>query len=110
MKTHSKIEKGKMKESNAQKKQSSEIIDDIINDCGDMKEEEKDKNNIFKWRTLEDTVICNAYNNFKSGKKLLSFDLDDTIISFEKKKSRKSKSPDKKIIKKKKNLVLFLLI
>ena len=107
MKTHSKIEKGKMKESNAQKKQSSEIIDDIINDYNDMKEEEKDKNNIFKWRTLEDTVICNAYNNFKSGKKLLSFDLDDTIISFEKKKSKKSKSPDKKNNKEKEESCTF---
>ena len=51
-------------------------------------------NDIFKWRTLEDTVICKAYNEFKPGKKLLAFDLDDTLTVsvFEKKKSDKSET------------------
>ena len=93
MKSHSKhLKKNSGNES--QKKQSSSITDEIINDYNNIKQED-DKNDIFKWRTIEDTVLCKAYNNFKPGKKLLSFDLDDTITSFEKKKSGKSKSPDK---------------
>ena len=75
-----------------EKKQSS-LINDITND----KNIPENKNDIFKWRTLEDTVLCKAFNDFKPGKKLLAFDLDDTItVSFiEKKKTNKSKSPNK---------------
>ena len=76
------------------KKQSAQTMDDIINDYYNIKGEDCNAN-IFNWRTIDATVICKAYNNFKSGKKLLSFDLDDTITSFEKKKSGKSKPQDK---------------
>ena len=95
MKTHSKGDKTNS-DKDSLKKQSAQTIDNIINDYNNIKSEE-DNNNIFNWRTLKDTVICRAYNKFKPGKKLLSFDLDDTIISFEKKKSGKGKSkgPDK---------------
>ena len=93
MKSHSKYMK-KDNGNESQKKQSSSITDDIINDYKNIKKED-DKNNIFKWRIIEDTVLCKGYNDFKPGKKLLSFDLDDTITTFGKKKSGKSKSPDK---------------
>ena len=67
--------------------------------CIEKEEPEKkqDKNDIFKWRILEDTVLCKAYNEFKPGKKLLSFDLDDTLTVsfFEKKKTDKSKNDEK---------------
>ena len=92
MKTHSQIDEFKLNETNIPNKQFSQIIDDIKKDYNDIREED---NNIFKWRTLEDTVICNAYNDFKVGRKLLSFDLDDTIIEFAKKKSGNSKSSNK---------------
>ena len=59
---------------------------DIINDFNNVQKEEEI--NIFKWRTLENIVICNAYNDFKPGKKLLSFDLDDTLTKLEKKKGK----------------------
>ena len=74
---------------------SSEIMSNIMKDYDsvpDKKEEEKI--DIFKWQTLENTVIFKAFNNFLPGKKkLLSFDLDDTLITFG--KSGKSKSPNK---------------
>ena len=74
-----------------EKKQSS-LINNITND----KNIPDNKNDIFKWRTLEDTVLCKAYNEFKPGTKLLSFDLDDTLTVgfFEKKKTDKPKSPN----------------
>ena len=91
MKVHS---KGTNISKDSIKKQSAQTIDNIINDYNNIKSE-GNNNNIFVWRNLEDSVICKAYNEFKPGKKLLSFDLDDTLISFEKKKSGKSKSPEK---------------
>ena len=94
----------KIKES--QNKQSSKIMDDITNDYNNIKDI-NNNNDIFKWRTLEETVICKAYNDFKPGKKILSFDLDDTITSFEKKKSGKSKSPDKDKQKVKDNSYIY---
>ena len=93
MKTHSKYEK-KAKGKESEKKKSSLIMDDIINDYNNIKKDD-DMKNIFKWRTIEDSVICRGYNDFKPGKKLLSFDLDDTITTFGNKKSGKTKSPDK---------------
>ena len=86
MKTHSNTSKDR-KNKLDDKKQSSQIMEDIIDDYNKI-EKEDDKINIFKWRTLEDTVICNAYNDFKPGKKLLAFDLDDTLTTFEKKKGK----------------------
>ena len=93
MKSHPKLNKKEEPE----KKQSSLIINDIINDYSNVKNIPEDQKDIFKWRTLEDTVLCKAFNDFKPGKKLLAFDLDDTItVSFiEKKKTNKSKSPNK---------------
>ena len=93
MKTHLKCEK-KAKGKESEKKKSSLIMDDIINDYNNIIKDD-DMKNIFKWRTIEDSVICRGYNDFKPGKKLLSFDLDDTITTFGNKKSGKSKSPDK---------------
>ena len=105
MKTKSNQNKNnKIKES--QNKQSSKIMDDITNDYNNIKDT-NNNNDIFKWRTLEETVICKAYNDFKPGKKILSFDLDDTITSFEKKKSGKSKSPDKDKQKVKDNSYIY---
>ena len=94
MKSHAKGAKNTIEDKESLKKQSSSVMNDIINDYNNIKDANIN-NNIFIWNTLEDTVICKAYNEFKPGKKLLSFDLDDTIISFEKKKSGKSKSPQK---------------
>ena len=89
---------------------SSDILDEIFSDYDnknsktDNDHESKknnnskiDKKNIFEWQTLEDTVICRAYNNFAPGEKLLSFDFDDTLIIFEmtSKKKGKNKSPIK---------------
>ena len=79
----------------SQNKKSSQIIDNIINDYNNIKGVNNDNIDIFKWRTIDETVICKAYNEFKPGKKILSFDLDDTITSFAKTKAGKSKSPDK---------------
>lgn len=87
MKAHSNKSKNQTSKLNDNKK-SSEVFDDIINDYNNIQKKEDDKINIFKWRTLEDTVICNAYNDFKPGKKLLAFDLDDTLTTFGKKKGK----------------------
>ena len=97
MKKHSKMEKNtKPKELEKKDNKSSEILSDIMKDYDSIpeKKEEKEKIDIFKWQTLENTVLCKAFNNFLPGKKkLLSFDLDDTLITFT--KSAKSKSPNK---------------
>ena len=97
MKKHSKMEKKtKPKELEKKDNKSSEILSDIMKDYDSIpeKKEEKEKIDIFKWQTLENTVLCKAFNNFLPGKKkLLSFDLDDTLITFT--KSAKSKSPNK---------------
>ena len=96
MKKHSKMQKNtKPKDLEKKSDTSSEIMSNIMKDYDsvpDKKEEEKI--DIFKWQTLENTVIFKAFNNFLPGKKkLLSFDLDDTLITFG--KSGKSKSPNK---------------
>ena len=94
MKKHSKMEKKVGKESLEKKNESCQIMEEIMNDYSIISKSGEEKNDIFKWQTLEGTVICKAFNNFIPGKKkLLSFDLDDTIISFV--KSGKSKSPEK---------------
>ena len=74
---------------------SSEIMANIMKDYNSVPDKkEEDKIDIFKWQTLENTVLCKAFNNYLPGKKkLLSFDLDDTLITFG--KSGKSKSPNK---------------
>lgn len=88
MKVHSYCDK---KESEPEKKESSLVYDDIIKDYNNIKEKGKKDENIFNWRIIEETVLCKAYNNFIPGKKLLSFDLDDTLITADKKKSKESK-------------------
>ena len=96
MKKHSKMEKTNQKEKPLEKNsESSQIIQDIMNDYDNLEKKlQSDKIDIFKWQTLENTVLCKAFNNYTPGKKkLLSFDLDDTLISFA--KSGKSKSPNK---------------
>ena len=95
MKKHSKMEKNtKPKELEKKDNKSSEILSDIMKDYDSIPEKKEEKIDIFKWQTLENTVLCKAFNNFLPGKKkLLSFDLDDTLITFT--KSAKSKSPNK---------------
>ena len=95
MKKHSKMEKNPKKENDSDKKeQSSQIMQNIMEEYNNIKNSSDEKLDIFKWQTLENTVISKAFNNYIPGKKkLLSFDLDDTIISFE--KQGKSKSPNK---------------
>ena len=97
MKKNSKMDKTKIKEKALEKKDnvSSQIMQDIMKDYDNTEKNIKsDKIDIFKWQTLENTVLCKAFNNYTPGKKkLLSFDLDDTLISFA--KSGKSKSPNK---------------
>ena len=95
MKKHSKMEKKtKPKELEKKDNKSSEILSDIMKDYDSIPEKKEEKTDIFKWQTLENTVLCKAFNNFLPGKKkLLSFDLDDTLITFT--KSAKSKSPNK---------------
>ena len=91
------MDKTKIKEKALEKKDnvSSQIMQDIMKDYDNTEKNIKsDKIDIFKWQTLENTVLCKAFNNYTPGKKkLLSFDLDDTLISFA--KSGKSKSPNK---------------
>ena len=97
MKNRSKLDK-KTKKNNLEKKSetSSEIMADIMNDYNSLtiqSEDKKDKD-IFKWQSLENSLIYKAFNNFIPGKiKLLALDLDDTLITFT--KSGKSKSPNK---------------
>ena len=88
--------KKKAKEKDLEKKSetSSVIMENIMNDYNSAQNKKEEKTDIFKWQTLENTVLCKAFNNFIPGKKkLLSFDLDDTLITFG--KSGKSKSPNK---------------
>ena len=96
MKKKSKMESKTEKEKDLEKKQESlQIMESIMNDYDAISNEDK-KSDIYKWQILGETVICKAFNNFTGGKtKLLSFDLDDTLITFSKKKAGKSKSPDK---------------
>ena len=97
MKNRSKLDK-KTKKNNLEKKSetSSEIMADIMNDYNSLtiqSEDKKDKD-IFKWQSLENSLIYKAFNNFIPGKKkLLALDLDDTLITNT--KSGKSKSPNK---------------
>ena len=96
MKKHSKMQKNtKPKDLEKKSDTSSEIMANIMKDYNSVPDKkEEDKIDIFKWQTLENTVLCKAFNNFLPGKKkLLSFDLDDTLITFG--KSGKSKSPNK---------------
>ena len=96
MKKHSKMEKNtKPKDLEKKSDTSSEIMSNIMKDYDSVQDKkEEEKIDIFKWQTLENTVLCKAFNNFLPGKKkLLSFDLDDTLITFG--KSGKSKSPNK---------------
>ena len=87
MKKKSKMESKTEKEKELEKKQESlQIMESIMNDYNAISNEDK-KSDIYKWQILGDTVICKAFNNFTAGKtKLLSFDLDDTLITFSKKK------------------------
>ena len=96
MKKHSKMQKNtKPKDLEKKSDTSSEIMSNIMKDYDSVQDKkEEEKIDIFKWQTLENTVIFKAFNNFLPGKKkLLSFDLDDTLITFG--KSGKSKSPNK---------------
>jgi bifunctional polynucleotide phosphatase/kinase len=96
MKKHSKMQKNtKPKDLEKKSDTSSEIMSNIMKDYDSVQDKkEEEKIDIFKWQTLENTVLCKAFNNFLPGKKkLLSFDLDDTLITFG--KSGKSKSPNK---------------
>ena len=94
MKKHSKMEKNKNQKELEKKNESSTIMEDIMKDYDSKSNQKDEKIDIFKWHTLENTVLCKAFNNYIPGKKkLLSFDLDDTLITFG--KSGKSKSPNK---------------
>ena len=89
------MEKNKnQKEELEKKNESSTIMEDIMKDYDSKSNQKEEKIDIFKWHTLENTVLCKAFNNYIPGKKkLLSFDLDDTLITFG--KSGKSKSPNR---------------
>ena len=94
MKKKSKMEKNMGEKELEKKTESSKIMEDILSDYNSNSNPKDNNLDIFKWQTLENTVICKAFNNFIPGKKkLLSFDLDDTLITFA--KSGKSKSPNK---------------
>ena len=98
MKNRSKIDK-KTKKSKLDKKSetSLEIMENIMKDYNSISnqlEDKKDIKDIFKWQSLDNSLIYKAFNNFIPGKKkLLAFDLDETLITFAKKE--KSKSPNK---------------
>ena len=88
------MEKNKNQKELEKKNESSTIMEDIMKDYDSKSNQKEEKIDIFKWHTLENTVLCKAFNNYIPGKKkLLSFDLDDTLITFG--KSDKSKSPNK---------------
>ena len=88
------MEKNKNQKELEKKNESSTIMEDIMKDYDSKSNQKDEKIDIFKWQTLENTVLCKAFNNYIPGKKkLLSFDLDDTLITFG--KSGKSKSPNK---------------
>ena len=69
MKKHSKMEKKVGKESLEKKNESSQIMEEIMNDYSIISKSGEEKNDIFKWQALEGTVICKAFNNFIPGKK-----------------------------------------
>ena len=69
--------KSKKKKSIETIKNSNEITEKIIEDYS-LKQEKK--GNEEKWEKIE-TVIIKKYNNFKPGSKIISFDLDDTLIT-----------------------------
>ena len=88
------MEKNKNQKELEKKNESSTIMEDIMKDYDSKSNQKEEKIDIFKWQTLENTVLSKAFNNYIPGKKkLLSFDLDDTLITFG--KSGKSKSPNK---------------
>ena len=88
------MEKNKNQKELEKKNESSTIMEDTMKDYDSKSNQKEEKIDIFKWHTLENTVLCKAFNNYIPGKKkLLSFDLDDTLITFG--KSGKSKSPNK---------------
>lgn len=60
-------------------KNSNEITEKIIEDYS-LKQKQEKKENEEKWEKIE-TVIIKKYNNFKPGSKIISFDLDDTLIT-----------------------------
>jgi hypothetical protein len=74
MKKHSKMEKTNPKEKPLEKNsESSQIIQDIMNDYDNLeKKSQSDKIDIFKWQTLENTVLCKAFNNYTPGKKKIT--------------------------------------
>ena len=72
MKKNSKMDKTKIKEKALEKKDnvSSQIMQDIMKDYDNTEKNIKsDKIDIFKWQTLENTVLCKAFNNYTPGKK-----------------------------------------
>ena len=73
MKKNSKMDKTKIKEKALEKKDnvSSQIMQDIMKDYDNTEKNIKsDKIDIFKWQTLENTVLCKAFNNYTPGKKI----------------------------------------
>ena len=95
MKNRSKIDKKTKKYKLDKKSETSlEIMENIMKDYNSISNQFEDKKDIFKWQSLDNSLIYKAFNNFIPGKKkLLAFDLDETLITFAKKE--KSKSPNK---------------
>ena len=71
MKKHSKMQKNtKPKDLEKKSDTSSEIMSNIMKDYDSVQDKkEGEKIDIFKWQTLENTVIFKAFNNFLPGKK-----------------------------------------
>ena len=95
MKNRSKIDKKTKKYKLDKKSETSlEIMENIMKDYNSISNQLEDKKDIFKWQSLDNSLIYKAFNNFIPGKKkLVAFDLDETLITFAKKE--KSKSPNK---------------
>ena len=71
------MKKSSKKKSIENIKYSNDITKKIMEDYSIKKEDKNEKNN---WEKV-DTIIIKSYNNFQPGKKLIAFDLDDTLIN-----------------------------
>ena len=63
------MEKNKNQKELEKKNESSTIMEDIMKDYDSKSNQKDEKIDIFKWHTLENTVLCKAFNNFIPGKK-----------------------------------------
>ena len=70
MKNRSKIDKKTKKYKLDKKSETSlEIMENIMKDYNSISNQLEDKKDIFKWQSLDNSLIYKAFNNFIPGKK-----------------------------------------